>query len=56
MALLLVLLIAGTTLVIIGASVDGMLYQLSIGVLVLVAALLYYLARSMWRTTHRPAH
>ncbi|MFD3471254.1 hypothetical protein ACFWWM_33855 [Streptomyces sp. NPDC058682] len=56
MIVFLALLIAGIALVAIGASVDGMLYLLSAGVLVLVAALLYLAVRSIWRTTHRPAH
>lgn len=56
MVLFLALLIAGIALVVIGASVDGMLHLLSAGVLVFVAALLYLMARSVWRITHRPAH
>ncbi|MGW6860786.1 hypothetical protein [Streptomyces xanthophaeus] len=56
MIVFLALLIAGIALVAIGASVEGMLSLLSAGVLVLVTALLYLAVRSIWRTTHRPAH
>lgn len=54
MVLFLTLLIAGIALIAIGAAVDSMLYVLSVGVLLLIADLLY-LARSMWRSTRRPA-
>ncbi|MBE1597996.1 MULTISPECIES: hypothetical protein [Streptomyces] len=47
----LILLIAGIALVAIGAAVDGMLYLMSIGVLLLIVDLLYLAARS----TRRPA-
>ncbi|SDM76825.1 hypothetical protein SAMN04487981_102517 [Streptomyces sp. cf386] len=54
MVLFLTLLIAGIALVAIGAAVDSMLYLLSVGVLLLIADLLYLAARSMWRSTRRP--
>ncbi|MFE6129120.1 hypothetical protein ACFQ6Q_12735 [Streptomyces sp. NPDC056437] len=41
-------------MVIIGAVVDGLLYLLSIGVLLLVAAVLYLLARSISRSQPAP--
>ncbi|MCX4854346.1 hypothetical protein OG426_51250 [Streptomyces canus] len=57
MAFFLVLLSSAIALVIIGALVDGMLYLLSIGVLLFVAAVLYLLVRSVWRLhRRRPAH
>ncbi|MFG2714122.1 hypothetical protein ACGFX2_26740 [Streptomyces goshikiensis] len=56
MVLFLALFIAALALVVIGLSVDGMLYLMSIGVLLLIADLLYLAGRSMWRSTHRPAH
>ncbi|MEV7797233.1 hypothetical protein [Streptomyces sp. NPDC087512] len=49
------LLIAGIALIVIGAAVDGLLYLLSAGVLLLIADLLYLAARSMWRSSRRPA-
>lgn len=55
MVLFLTLLIAGIVLVAIGAAVDGMLYMLSVGVLLLIADLLYLAARSTWRSSRRPA-
>ncbi|MFJ2003140.1 hypothetical protein ACWHLZ_07130 [Streptomyces chartreusis] len=55
MVLFLTLLIAGIALIAIGAAVDSMLYVLSVGVLLLIADLLYLAARSMWRSTRRPA-
>lgn len=56
MALFLVLLSSAIALVIIGAVVDGKLYLLSIGVLLLVVAVLYLLVRSISRSGRRPAH
>lgn len=56
MVLFLTLLIAGIALVAIGAAVDGMLHVLSVGVLLLIADLLYLAARSMWRSSRRRAH
>jgi hypothetical protein len=53
--LFLTLLIAGTALIAIGAAVEGMLYLMSVGVLLLIADLLYLAARSIWRSTRRPA-
>ncbi|WP_199873662.1 hypothetical protein [Streptomyces sp. Root369] len=53
--LILTLFIAGIALVAIGAAVDGMLYLMSIGVLLLIVDLLYLAARSIWRSTRRPA-
>lgn len=55
MVLFLTLLVAGIALIAIGAGVDGMLYLTSAGVLLLIADLLYLAARSMWRSTRRPA-
>ncbi|WP_217242878.1 hypothetical protein [Streptomyces sp. AC555_RSS877] len=55
MVLFLTLLIAGIALVAIGAAVDGMLYLMSIGVLLLIADLLYLAARSIWRSPRHPA-
>ncbi|MFF9221735.1 hypothetical protein [Streptomyces viridosporus] len=55
MVLFLTLLIAGIALVVIGAAVDGMLYMLSAGVLLLIADLLYLAARSVWRSPRHPA-
>ncbi|MFI7499177.1 hypothetical protein ACIBVL_11820 [Streptomyces sp. NPDC049687] len=55
MVLFLTLLIAGIALIAIGAAVDGMLYLMSVGVLLLIADLLYLAARSMWRSPRRPA-
>ncbi|MFC8778686.1 hypothetical protein ACFW20_02765 [Streptomyces nigra] len=56
MLLFLTLLIAGIALVAIGVAVDGMLYLMSIGVLLLIVDLLYLATRSIWRSTRRPAH
>ncbi|WP_406727061.1 hypothetical protein WJ438_23945 [Streptomyces sp. GD-15H] len=55
MVFFLTLLIAGIVLVVIGAAVDGMLYMLSAGVLLLIADLLYLAARSVWRSARHPA-
>ncbi len=55
MILFLALLIAGIALIAIGAAVDGTLYLLSIGVLLLIADLLYLAARSVRRSCRRPA-
>ncbi|MEH0444572.1 MULTISPECIES: hypothetical protein [unclassified Streptomyces] len=55
MVLFLILLIAGIALVAIGAAVGGMPYLMSTGVLLLVVDLLYLAARSIWRSTRRPA-
>ncbi|WP_128431544.1 hypothetical protein [Streptomyces cyaneus] len=55
MILFLTLLIAGIALVAIGAAVDGVLYVSSVGVLLLIADLLYLAARSVWRSPRRPA-
>jgi hypothetical protein len=55
MVLFLTLLVAGTALIAIGASVDGALYLTSAGVLLLIADLLYLAARSLWRSPRRPA-
>ncbi|MHA5046947.1 hypothetical protein [Streptomyces sp. SD15] len=56
MVFFLVLLGGAIALVVIGAVVDGMLYLLSIGVLLLIAAVLYLLVRSVSRSRRRPAH
>ncbi|MFD4411123.1 hypothetical protein [Streptomyces sp. NPDC058475] len=56
MVIFLVLLGSAIALVIIGAVVDGMLYLLSTGVLLLVAAVLYLLVRSVSRSRRRPVH
>ncbi|MFE1438111.1 hypothetical protein [Streptomyces sp. NPDC058739] len=53
--LFLILLVAGIALIAIGAAIDGMLYLLSVGVLLLIADLLYLAARSLWRSPRRPA-
>ncbi|QJT02317.1 hypothetical protein G9272_19960 [Streptomyces asoensis] len=55
MVLFLTLLIAGIALVAIGVAVDGTLYLASAGVLLLIADLLCLAARSIWRSTRRPA-
>ncbi|MFE7764766.1 hypothetical protein [Streptomyces sp. NPDC057438] len=55
MVLFLILLVAGIALVAIGAAVDGMFYLMSIGVLLLIVALLYLAARSIRRSTRHPA-
>ncbi|MFG3262356.1 MULTISPECIES: hypothetical protein [Streptomyces] len=56
MVFFLVLLSGAIALVVIGAVVDGMLYLLSVGVLLLIAAVLYLLVRSVSRSRRRPAH
>ncbi|MFD9116577.1 hypothetical protein ACFU6M_34195 [Streptomyces bottropensis] len=56
MVFFLVLLICAIALIVIGAAVDGMLYLLSTGVLLLIAAVLYLLVRSVSRMRRRPAH
>ncbi|MGX6742576.1 hypothetical protein [Streptomyces peucetius] len=56
MVLFLILLSSAIALIIIGAVVDGMLYLLSVGVLLLVVAVLYLLVRSISRSRRRPAH
>jgi hypothetical protein len=56
MVFFLVLLSGAIALVVIGAVVDGMLYLLSIGVLLVIAAVLYLLVRSVSRSRRRPAH
>ncbi|MCY0929422.1 hypothetical protein OTB20_25130 [Streptomyces sp. H27-H1] len=56
MTLFYLLLIAAIVLIVVGATVEGMLYLTSAGVLLLIADVLYLAGRSMWRTTHRPAH
>ncbi|MEV4947667.1 hypothetical protein [Streptomyces sp. NPDC053755] len=53
MVLFLVLLGSAIALIVIGAVVDGMLYLLSIGVLLAVVAVLYLLVRSIMRTRRR---
>ncbi|MEU6986225.1 hypothetical protein ABZ946_22760 [Streptomyces sp. NPDC046324] len=53
MVIFLILLVSAITLIIIGAVVDGMLYLLSIGVLLLVVAVLYLLVRSILRLRRR---
>ncbi|MEU7068599.1 hypothetical protein AB0B30_02830 [Streptomyces narbonensis] len=53
MVLFLVLLSSAITLIVIGAVVDGMLYLVSTGVLVLVAAVMYLLVRSILRSLRR---
>lgn len=50
MFLFLVLLSSAIALIVIGAVVDGMLYLLSTGVLLLVVAVLYLLVRSILRS------
>ncbi|MFI6003655.1 hypothetical protein ACIA98_25100 [Streptomyces sp. NPDC051366] len=55
MALFYLLLIAAIVLIIIGATVDGMLYLVSAGVLLLIADVLYLAVRSVLRR-RRPAH
>jgi hypothetical protein len=56
MAFFLGLLGCAVALVVIGAAVDGMLYLLSTGVLVVIAAVLYLVVRSVSRSRRRPAH
>ncbi|MFF4870172.1 hypothetical protein ACIPQA_15510 [Streptomyces sp. NPDC090109] len=55
MVLLPVLLIAAIALIVIGATVDGMLYLASIGTLLLVVGVLSLAVRSVLRH-RRPAH
>lgn len=55
MALFYLLLIAAIVLIIIGATVDGMLDLVSAGVLLLIADVLYLAVRSVLRR-RRPAH
>ncbi|MER5757774.1 hypothetical protein [Streptomyces sp. NPDC002082] len=55
MALFYLLLTAAIVLIIIGATVDGMLHLISAGVLLLIADVLYLAARSVLRS-RRPAH
>lgn len=55
MILFLTLLIAGIALVAIGAALDGMLPLSSVGVLLLIADLLYLAVRSLWRSPRHPA-
>ncbi|WP_405633130.1 hypothetical protein OG933_43870 [Streptomyces sp. NBC_00016] len=55
MVLFLTLLVAGIALVAIGVTVDGLLHLASAGVILLVVDLLYLVARSLWRSTRRPA-
>ncbi|MDK0520569.1 hypothetical protein [Streptomyces sp. ML-6] len=50
MVLFLILLSSAIALIVIGAVVDGMLYLLSTGVLLLVVAVLYLLVRSILRS------
>lgn len=54
MALFYLLLIAAIVLIIVGATVEGMLYLVSAGVLLLLADVLYLAVRSGRR--RRPAH
>jgi hypothetical protein len=51
MVFFLILFLAGIALVAIGAAVDGMLYLMSLGVLLLILDLLYLAFRSIWRST-----
>ncbi|MFF9910794.1 hypothetical protein [Streptomyces sp. NPDC013457] len=53
MALFVILLISATALIVIGAVADGMLYLLSVGVLLLLVAVLYLLVRSILRSRRR---
>lgn len=55
MVFFVVLLTGAIALVVIGAVIDGMLYLLSTGVLLLIAAVLYLLLRSVSRSHRRPA-
>lgn len=55
MVLFLFLLVAGIALIAIGASLDGMLYLLSAGVLLIIVDLLHLAARSLWGSPRRPA-
>lgn len=54
MTLFYLLLIAAIALIVVGATVDGTMYLLSAGVLLLIADVLYLGARSVAR--RRPAH
>lgn len=56
LAFFLVLLSGAIALVVIGAAIDGLLYLLSIGVLLLITAVLYLLVRSVSRLRRRSAH
>ncbi|MET9622211.1 hypothetical protein ABZZ37_15765 [Streptomyces sp. NPDC006464] len=53
MVLFLILLGSAVALIIIGAVVDGMLYLLSTGVLLLLVAVLYLLLHSVLRSRRR---
>lgn len=55
MVFFLVLLICAIALIVIGAVVDGLLYLVSTGVLLLIAGVLYLLVRSISRMRRRPA-
>ncbi|MFF4371529.1 hypothetical protein [Streptomyces sp. NPDC001594] len=55
MALFHLLLTASIVLIIVGATVEGMLYLVSAGVLLLTADVLYLAVRSVLRR-RRPAH
>ncbi|MGW6360662.1 hypothetical protein ACWFR5_37235 [Streptomyces sp. NPDC055092] len=54
MVLFLVLLCSAIALVTIGAVVDGMIYLIPIGVLVLIGSFLFLLARSVSRSRRSP--
>ncbi|MEU4077223.1 hypothetical protein [Streptomyces venezuelae] len=54
MTLFYLLLIAAIALIVVGATVDGTMYLLSAGVLLLIADVLYLGVRSV--TRRRPAH
>ncbi|UYQ65966.1 hypothetical protein [Streptomyces peucetius] len=53
MFLFLILLSSAIALIVIGAVVDGTLYLLSTGVLLLVVAVMYLLVRSILRSRRR---
>ncbi|MET9727777.1 MULTISPECIES: hypothetical protein [Streptomyces] len=53
MFLFLILLSSAIALIVIGAVVDGMLYLVSTGVLLLVVAVLYLLVRSILHSRRR---
>jgi uncharacterized membrane protein YvlD (DUF360 family) len=55
MALFLFVLVVAIVLGIIGVAVEGMLYLLSIGVVLLVAGVAYLAVRSALRSHRRPA-
>lgn len=55
MVLFLMLLASAISLIVIGAVMEGMLHLLSIGVLLLIAAVLYLFVRSVSRSRPRPA-